>query len=146
MPFTNYPNGFANGLSVRGMPLTQMQPGQVFFVGNSSVLNPQQRAGSDGNRGTFLDPFATLNYAVNTMCVEGRGDIVFVMPGHSETFIDGSTILQCANAAIIGLGSGNQRPTFNFTTAITATINIAGSGVSIQNCLFIGNFLSITSC
>src|ERR1035437_1496765 len=146
MPFTNYPNGFANGLSVRGMPLTQMQPGQVFFVGNSSVLNPQQRAGSDGNRGTFLDPFATLNYAVNTMCVQGRGDIVFVLPGHSETVIDATPYFQMNGVAVIGLGSGNSRPTINFTTVTTATWNMAGSNMSFQNILFVGNFLSIASC
>ena len=50
---TNFPQGFAYGLSVRGMPLLQMQPGQVFFVGNSMILNPNQRAGSDSNRGTL---------------------------------------------------------------------------------------------
>lgn len=146
MPFTNFPQGFAAGLSVRGMPLLQSQPGQVFFVGNSSVLNPQQRAGSDGNRGTFLDPFATLNFAVNTACVIGRGDIVFVMSGHRET-ISSATILtlNTAGVAVIGLGSGNLRPTFTFTTATTANIPVTGANISIQNCLFLANFLSIAS-
>ena len=63
MPFTNYPQGFAAGLSVRGMPLLQTQTGQVFWVNNSIVTSPQQRNGSDGNRGTFLDPFAKIGRA-----------------------------------------------------------------------------------
>lgn len=143
---TNFPQGFANGLSVRNMPLLQMQPGVIFFLDNSPVLNPQQKAGSDGNRGTFLDPFATLNYALNTACVPGRGDIIFVMPGHAET-VSGATalLLQTSGVAVIGLGSGALRPTFTFTTATTANIPVCGSGISIQNCLFIGNFLSVAS-
>jgi hypothetical protein len=144
---TNFPQGFAGGVSVRGVPLLQSQPGQVFFVGNSSVLLPNQRAGSDGNRGTFLDPFATLSYAVNTACVQGRGDIVFVMANHKETIPDAATLtLSTAGVAIIGLGSGNSRPTFTFTTATTANIPVKAANMSIQNCLFVGNFLSIASC
>ena len=146
MPFTNYPQGFAAGLSVRGMPLLQAQPGQVFWVNNSTVLNPGQRAGSNGNRGTFLDPFSTLQYALN-MCMDGRGDIIMIGAGHQETIGDAVTLnFNCANVAIIGMGVGNARPTFTFNTAATANIPVGAGGVSIQNCLFIGNFLSITSC
>lgn len=143
---TNFPNGFAYGLSVRGMPLTQMQPGQVYFVGNGPVLNPNQKVGSNGNRGTFLDPFATLNYAVNTAAVSGRGDIVFVLPGHRETIADATTLtFNCAGVAVIGLGSGGSRPTFTFTTATTANIPVRSASNSIQNCVFINNFLDIAS-
>jgi hypothetical protein len=145
MPFTNFPQGFAAGLSVRGMPLTQMQPGQVFFVGNSTVLNPNQRAGSDGNRGTFLDPFATLDFAVNTACTASRGDIVFVLPGHAETLANATTLtLATAGVAVIGLGAGNLRPTFTFTAA-AANIPLSAANVSIQNCLFIANFADVAS-
>ena len=146
MPSTNFPQGFASGLSVRGMPLLQTQPGQVFWVGNSLTLNTDQRAGSDGNRGTFLDPFATLHYAVNTVCVPGRGDIVFVLPNHAETITNATTLLlQCSGVAVIGLGAGSARPTFTFTTATSANIPVAGANMSIQNCLFRANFLSIAS-
>lgn len=143
---TNFPQGFANGLSVRNMPLLQMQPGVAFFLDNSTILLPQQKAGSDGNRGTFLDPFATLNYAVNTACVPGRGDIVFVGAGHAET-ISSATVASLATSgvAVIGIGSGSLRPTFTFTTAAAATLNVTGANISIQNCLFVGNFLSVAS-
>ena len=60
---SNFPAGFAHGLSIRGMPLLQMQQGSVYFVGNGTVLNRNAKAGSDGNRGTYLDPFGTINYA-----------------------------------------------------------------------------------
>lgn len=143
---TNFPQGFANGMSVRGMPLMQMQPGQVFYVGNSSVLRPDQRAASDGNRGTFLDPFATLNYAINTACTQGRGDIVFVLPHHYESIADATTLIMgCAGVAVVGLGSGSSRPTFVFTTAAAANIPVRSANMSIQNCNFVANFADVTS-
>ena len=143
---TNFPQGFANGLSVRGMPLQQMQPGQVYFVGNSSILNPGQHAGSDSSRGTFLDPLATLNYAVNTACTPGRGDIVFILPNHAETISNATTLLlKGSGVAVIGLGAGSSRPTFTFDTATAANVLVSGANISIQNCLFRANFLSIAS-
>ncbi len=145
--FTNFPQGFANGLSIRGMPLLQMQPGQTFFVGNGPVLNPNQKAGSDGNRGTFLDPFSTLNYAINTACVQGRGDIVFVLPGHKEDVPDATTLVMgCAGVAVIGLGAGSLRPQLSLTTASTATVPVRSSNMGIQNVLFLGNVADITTC
>lgn len=143
---TNFPQGFANGMSIRGMPLTQMQPGQVFFVCNSPVLNPNQRAGANGNRGTFLDPFATVKYALESACVQGRGDIIFVGAGHKEAISDASTLaMNCAGVAIIGLGAGSSRPVFTLDTATTANIPVRSSDMSIQNCLFVNNFADIAS-
>lgn len=143
---TNFPQGFAYGLSVRGMPLTQMQPGQVFFVGNGPILNPNQKGASNSNRGTFLDPFSTLTYAINTAAVSGRGDIVFVLPGHREAISNATTLaMNCGGVAVVGLGGGNLRPTFTFDTATTANIPVRSSGNSIQNCIFINNFADIAS-
>lgn len=143
---TNFPFGYANGVSLRGIPLGQAQPGATYFLGNGPVLLPNAKAGSDGNRGTFLDPFATLDYAVNTGCAQARGDIVFVLPGHYET-ISAATIatLRTSGVAVIGLGIGNLMPTFNFTTAATANIPISAANVSLQNLRFIANFADITS-
>lgn len=143
---TNFPDGFAYGMSVRGVPLTQLNPGKVFFVNNTAVLNPGAHAGSDSNRGTYLDPFATINYAVNTACVQGRGDIVFVAPGHAEAIPDATTLtLQCAGVAIIGLGGGNARPRLTFGTANTANIPLRAANMILQNILFINNFADIAS-
>ena len=145
MPFTNFPHGFANGISVRGMPILQTQPGQVYWVDNSTQLNPQARAGSDGNRGTYLDPFATLKFAL-TQTTPGRGDIVVVGAGHLESISSATTLLlTSSDVAILGMGSGASRPTFLFTTAAAANIPVTGSGMSIQNCLFIANFADVAS-
>lgn len=145
MPLSNYPAGFASGLMVRGMPLLQMQPGEVFWVNNSPQLRNRQRAGSDNNRGTFLDPFATLAFALS-QCTPGRGDIVFVGPGHRETIANATTLyMNAGGVAIIGLGAGYLRPTFTFTTATTANVPVRSSNMSIQNCLFLANFANIAS-
>lgn len=142
---TNFPQGFASGLSVRGMPLLQMQPGEVFWVNNSTVLNKGARAGSDSNRGTYLAPFATLQFALDS-CVANRGDVIFVGAGHAETIANATTLaLNKAGVAIIGLGCGANRPTFTFTTATTANIPITAANISMQNCLFVANFADVAS-
>jgi hypothetical protein len=141
-----YPNGFNNGISIRGMPIAQTHPGRAFWVSNNATgLLAGQRGGSDGNRGTFDSPYATLNYAVS-QCVANRGDIVFIKPGHAETIIAAGTIaLSIAGVAIVGLGVGASRPTFTYTTANTAAITVSAANISIQNCIFTANFLSIAA-
>jgi hypothetical protein len=145
MPASNFPKGFKNGIILRGMPLIQTQPGQVFWVGNSTTLEPGEVAGSDGNPGTFFQPFATLNYAVSK-CTANHGDIIFVKPGHAET-INSATVLVLnkAGIAIIGLGAGSSRPTLTFSTANTANIPVTAANISVQNILFVANFLAIAS-
>jgi hypothetical protein len=146
MPYSNYPNGFASGVTIRGVPILQTNPGLVFWVSNSTALLGRARNGSDGNRGTFDSPFATLNYAVS-QCVANRGDIIVVKPGHVETVSTATALnLNIAGVAIVGLGAGTNRPKFTLDTANTATIPVSADNISIQNCQFFGNFLSIASC
>lgn len=145
MPMTNYPSGFRYGINLRGIPLTQTHPGQVFWLGNSSVLSPGARGASNGNDGTFNAPFATLDYAVGR-CVANRGDVIFVKPGHAETISSASiAALDVAGVAVIGLGVGSNRPTFTYTTATTANIPVTAANVSIQNLLFVANFADVAS-
>ena len=142
---TNFPEGFANGINVRGMPLVQTQPGNVFWLDNSAILNVGQAGASDGNRGTYNAPFSTLLYALSA-CTQGRGDIILVGADHFETISSAAiAILNCAGVAIVGLGSGGRRPTFNFTTATTANIPVRAASISIQNCIFQHNFADIAS-
>lgn len=142
---TNFPNGFAYGLSLRGLPLFQSNPGQVFWVSNNGNLIPTTTAGADGNPGTFQRPFATLQRAID-MCDQGTGDIIMIKPGHMETISSATALLlNKSGIAIIGLGSGCQRPMFTLDTANTANIPLRAGGVSIQNCCFRANFLAIAS-
>lgn len=140
-----YPKGFPNGLISRGMPILQSQPGQVFWVCNRTTLEPGEVAGSNGNDGTYYRPFSTVAYALSR-CTANAGDIVMVKPGHAETIADATTLaLNKAGVAIVGLGSGSTRPTFTFTTAATANIPVTAANVSIQNCIFVANFVDVAS-
>jgi hypothetical protein len=143
---SNYPNGFSNGVTIRGMPITIAYPGKVFFLGNGSVVSaPNGKGGSDSNKGTYEQPFSTLAGALSN-CVASRGDIIMVLPGHAETVSSASALtLSKAGVAIIGMGAGNLRPTFTLGTANTATINVTAAQVAISNCLFKANFAAIAS-
>lgn len=146
MSMANYPGGFATGITIRGVPVVQTHPGKAFWVYNGSAVLTGQRGGSDGNKGTFNEPFSTLNYAI-TQCVANRGDIIFVKPGHAENISSATGLaMSVAGVAVIGLGVGTNRPTFTLDTANTATVAVSAANVSIQNCVFVANFLSIAAC
>jgi hypothetical protein len=143
-PASNYPGGF-NNVTIRGVPITQSHPGQVYWVSNATPTLPGQVGGSNGNPGTFNAPFGTLAFAV-TSCTANRGDIIFIKPGHAETISTATALaFDIAGIAIVGLGTGTKRPTFTLDTAATTTIAVSADNISISNCRFIGNFLGITS-
>lgn len=145
MPMTNYPNGFANGITIRGVPLQTAYPGKVFWVSNASTLLTGQKGGSDGNKGTFDAPFGTVDYAIG-QCTASRGDVIIVKPGHAETISNATTILaDVAGVAIVGLGTGSLRPTFTFDTATTASIPVSAANVAFKNCIFTANFADIVA-
>ena len=131
MPMSNYPKGFAHGINIRGIPLQVAHPGKVFWVNNSGVLPEGGIGASDGNDGTYLRPFLTLDYAIGR-CTAGRGDIIMVMPGHIEAVTATSIAMDVAGVAIVGLGEGDNRPLFNFGVT-TSTITISAANCSIKN-------------
>ena len=170
MPMTNFPGGFAAGLNVRGMPLLQTHPGNVFWVDNSPTPNtgpggvgPRSVGGSDSNHGTYQRPFATIAYALS-QCQQGNGDIIMVKPGHVEyvtgagttsAVLDptGNITLSAQNTltfnvgdvAIVGLGAGPSRPIIVFNTATGANIPVRAGGMSIQNFVFAANYAAVAS-
>lgn len=130
MPISNFPHGFANGVSIRGVPLLTAYPGNVFWVDSG--------AGSDQNKGTFDRPFSTIDYAVGR-CTANNGDIIVVKAGHTETVIAAAGLdLDVAGIALVGLGAGSDRPTINFTTATTADMDVDAANISMYNFLFTG--------
>jgi hypothetical protein len=133
---SNYPTGFAGGVTIRGVSLLQTHPGKVFWVSST--------AGSNGNKGTFDRPFATIDYAVG-MCSASKGDIIMVKPGHVETVsAAGGLALDVAGIAIVGLGSGSLRPTINFTTVVGADMNVDAANITMSNFLFTGGIDALT--
>lgn len=148
---SQYGQGFTSGVIIRGLPVNQVHPGEVFWVNNSTVLPDGGVGGSNGNKGSYLQPFSTVDYAVG-QCSSGRGDIIMVMPGHAETFTtvagSGTSLnLDVAGIAIVGLGTGTKRPTFTFTTlGATHGITVSAANISVSNCIFVANFDAVSSC
>lgn len=137
MPYSNYPGGFANGVSIRGVPILISNPNEVLWV-DSTV-------GSNGNKGTFNSPFSTIDYAVGR-CTASKGDIILVKPGHTETLSDAaSLLLDVAGISIIGMGEGALRPTITLDTATTASIPVSAANIVIRNMIFSANFADIVA-
>lgn len=137
MAGSNFPSGFKGGVSIRGVPLTVTHPGEVFWVNGSTVLAKGAVGGSDGNDGSYHRPLATIDAAIGK-CTAGRGDVIFVMPSHTETVsAAGGITCDVASVAIVGLGSGDDRPTITFTTATAADIEIDAANVTLANLRFV---------
>jgi hypothetical protein len=69
MPISNFPNGFAAGVAIQNMPVLNNYGGNVYWVDSG--------AGSNGNPGTFSQPFSTMDYTVGR-CTANNGDMVMV--------------------------------------------------------------------
>lgn len=147
MPASNYPNGFVNGVTIREVPITQTNPGKIFWVNNSGVLLPDAVDGVDQpgeSNGTFNRPFRTLDFAIG-QCTANRGDIIVIMPGYTKTItLATEIVMDVAGVAIVGMGSGSLRPTITFGAA-AANIPITAANVSVTNVLHVANFADVAS-
>lgn len=107
---------------------------KIFFVAKSdstfvSQLQEQYPVDEDG----VVRVHTTISAALDS-CVADRGDVILVMPGYSETITAaGGLDLDVAGVSIIGLGTGDKRPTINFSTATTADIDVDAANISLEN-------------
>lgn len=133
---TNFPNGFAQGITVRNVPLLSAYPGKVFWVDSTAALT--------GARGTFDKPFATIASAM-ALTTATDGDIIVCKSGHAETVSAAAGVtLSTAGVALVGLGSGASRPTLNFT-ATGSTFTITAANTTVYNFLFTGGIDAVVS-
>lgn len=134
MPISQYPNGFTHGINIRNVPITVAHPGKIFWVNNSGVYPEKGLPGSNANPGTYLQPYATLAYAMGR-CVAGRGDIIMLMPGYSQNITAAAGLNNnTSGVAIVGLGSGGARPRINFTAAAgTHAVTTSAANCSFYN-------------
>lgn len=101
-----------------------LTPGNVYFV--SSVT------GSATGGYTADDPITTLAAAI-ALCTANQGDVIFVLPGHTETIATpGGIACNKAGVRIIGLGVGTNRPTFSWS-ATDSTWTVTAANVHIEN-------------
>jgi len=109
--------------------LAQIAGGQ-YFVDSAT--------GSDSNDGgSWSEALATLDAAI-AKCAANNGDVIWVAPGHTETYTTtgAKLIVDVAGVTIIGLGEGAARPTFNFGHT-GATWTISAANAFIQNLLIV---------
>ena len=135
---SSFPNGFASGVTIRGIPLLQLHPGEVFWVNNSSVLAfGQEATASNGNDGTFRRPFSTITFAL-TKCLANRGDIIMLGAGHNTDLNSagaGALTMNVAGVALVGTGTGSLRSAITWSGA-TDTVVISAANQSFVNISF----------
>jgi hypothetical protein len=107
--------------------------GNIFYV-DSAV------AGSAGT--SWATAVGTLDAAVN-LCSGDAGDIILIAPGHSEalTAADGVDA-DVADVKIYGMGTGENRPLFDYTNA-NGEFVIGADDVEVHNCQFLANVTDV---
>lgn len=126
---------FMSYLSSLGINL--LTNGNVFFVDSGHAQTLDANDGEHGN--SWEQPLATVDYAIG-LCTSGQNDIILVNAGHAETLATASALLcDVDDVTIIGLGTGDNRPTFT-TTLVSTTlppVKITGTNVQLHNLRFV---------
>lgn len=119
---------------------SRQQPGGVFSIESQDISTGDRwyvhsGTGTDGaGYGQNPDkPCATLDYAVG-LATTNQNDIIYVMPGHSET-LTAKVDVDKADLSIIGLGNGTHRPQFTINANIDG-IDVGAANVKIKNLYF----------
>ncbi len=115
-----------------GMPGFSIVPdgGAIVYVGTSAQLAALGQVGEAIADRTF----STINAALN-VCVSGRGDRIFLLPGYTEGIAaaDAWSNLVATDVSIIGLGEGTNRPTITWTAA-ASTVLFDVANFKLFNC------------
>ena len=111
--------------------------GDVYFVDSGSSQ------ASDGNAATDQKaPAATWDGAI-AKCTANNGDVIFLMPGHSET-VTTAIAMDVAGVRVIGLGWGRSIPAITPSGTIDC-VNVTAANCVIENVRFIGAAASVTA-
>lgn len=133
---TNFPSGLLSyGVPVLpGAPLTT---GKYFFVHSGT--------GNSGASGKTPDEAVSTIDAAVGLCTANKGDVIIVMPGHTETVTAAAGLdLDVAGITIVGLGNGSNRPNVDFTTAVGADMDVDAANITVINLLFTGGIDALT--
>lgn len=121
--------------------LPNVIPNNIFYVDSSNS------AASSSNDGlTRAKPFSTLAQAL-AKCTDSRGDVVILLPGHSETLASttaGVTISQ-SGVSILGVGNARNRPLLTCAGADIVGALLSGSNNVIKNVRMVGSASQTTA-
>ena len=131
---------FGSGYMVNGMRHETlglgMQTDLMTILGPQSRVQAYVRSGgpvADGNPELNNRLVTTLNAGL-ARCEAGRGDIILVAHDHAENVSTADQMSSLvAGTRIIGMGTGQLRPTFTWT-ATGATFLLDQANCSIDNC------------
>jgi len=128
---------FKKNLTVEGALLGVNQYSTEFWVDSTTGNDSSSSRG-----GSYLKPFATVDYAIDQTTAD-KGDVIWVMPSHAETIAaaDGFDV-DVAGVSIVGLGSGNDMPTFTFS-AVGSTVAIGAANVTLHNLRFLAGITDV---
>ena len=121
----------------QSLPLTA---GKVFLVADNSDawferLQRMFPVDIDGE----IRLFSNLDTAVGA-CTAGRGDVIIVFPNYTMTVTAASGLnLDVAGITLLGLGSGTNKPTIDFTTVATADVDVGAANITVDNFRFISS-------
>lgn len=132
-----------SGLEVAGVPT--MGVSDLPLTTNGNYYFVSSTTGSDGNTGAADNPFATLDFAIGR-CTANQGDTIVLCQNHAETLTAaGSVTADVAGINIIGLGTGDDRPTFTFGTAASASFLVTAANVYITNIVGVSGIDALTN-
>ena len=139
MGITNVDSLYASGpVYSQGAPVLPFTTGTVRYVSSTTSGSSDNHAGTDATK-----PCATVDGAIGK-CTANVGDIIVVMPGHVETVTATSIAHDVAGVQVIGLGEGEDRPTFTYGAA-AATITVSANSGAWKNCVFVANFDNVAA-
>ena len=127
----------------------QLLSGRIFFVMATSVTNYAQFV-EDHPDYKSADGVVTVAAVYNTVdaavgaCTDDQGDVIHVMPGHTETITSSSLTLDVSGITVVCHGNGTNVPYFTFSTA-AATINVSAADVKWVGGHFLANYLDVAS-
>lgn len=139
----NQNSGYGAGVNAS---LPFLGSGKVFVVGKVGIANRSMLQALFGvDYDGVVRFFSTIDAAVGS-CTSGAGDLILVMPGHTETLSSATALaLDVAGVTVQGLGEGAARPTLTLDTATTTTIGVSAANVTVKNLILTANFADIVS-
>ena len=102
----NIPNGYntnPNFQFFHAIMAGAKATGSVFYVHSGTGTN----GAAYGS--TPSAPYASIDYAIGN-CTANKGDVIIVMPGHTETLTGTGITVDVAGVSIIGVGNGSLMP------------------------------------
>lgn len=124
--------------------LQAMSGGVYDNIGTGDVFYVDSATGSDTDTGlTWALAKATLDAAVG-LCANGNNDVIYVASKHVETLAADVT-LDIDGITVIGIGTGQQAPTFTYDTTTDEFI-IDAIGVTVYNCRFVAGIAEVVAC